>query len=484
MRKALYALTCLFFLFPSADAQYWSKLGSGGNSLKANGDIYVICSDIHSNIYAGGWAWDDSLGVSVYKWDGTSWIELGFGSSALSPYADANIEAIYADTNGNVYAAANHFGTHPGYCYVYKWDGTSWSQLGPGSAFPAADISTIKPDRYGNLYIAGGYSVDSTLLGSNGFVAKWDGTTWSEVGTGASALNANGYIDALFIDTLGNIFAGGGFTDGSCDTTGNLYVAKWDGMSWSMLGSPVIHTYHGEFDIFNILEDTAGNVYASGSFGNDTTRPYVAKWDGLSWSILGDLHFNGAINSMCFDKFGNIYIAGNFTDTTVPAPGPSWAYHPSYVAKWDGTNWSKLGTGSDGINANNPIYSICADTSGYIYAGGGFTDTTISYIDTVPLVDTFAFHPHYIARYGLPPTAVVSVNHLLNLDIYPNPAQHVLNVSAGNIITATTITDATGRIVHTHTWDTRKIQVDISGLMPGAYFLNINRSEVRQFIKE
>lgn len=46
-----------------------------------------------------------------------------------------------------------------------------------------------------------------------------------------------------------------------------------------------------------------------------------------------------------------------------------------YIAKFDGTNWSALGSnGSGNGSLNNLVEALALDGSGNVYAGGGFTD--------------------------------------------------------------------------------------------------------------
>ena len=66
------------------------------------------------------------------------------------------------------------------------------------------------------------------------------------------------------------------------------------------------------------------------------TKPLNAQ----VWGELGGLNAlaaNDHIYSICSDKYGNIYAAGNFKNSQ----------GKRYVALWNGTNWSELG----GLNA-------------------------------------------------------------------------------------------------------------------------------------
>ena len=60
------------------------------------------------------------------------------------------------------------------------------------------------------------------------------------------------------------------------------------------------------------------------------------------------------------DSSGNLYVGGNFTT----AGGVT----VNNIAKWDGTAWFALGTGT-----NSTVSALAADSSGNLYVGGNFT---------------------------------------------------------------------------------------------------------------
>ena len=68
--------------------------------------------------------------------------------------------------------------------------------------------------------------------------------------------------------------------------------------------------------------------------------------------------------------------------------------------------------------------------------------------------------------------------------IYPNPATTQLTIqSTGQPINEITITNLLGQKVYTRNYGTEKVQVDVSGLPAGVYFIKINGTEVRKFVK-
>jgi hypothetical protein len=336
----------------------WSELGGSNNWLMDN-QVFTACTDNNGGIYIAGDFRNLYGKYYVAKWDGSTWKELG-GTNGLA--GSHPIYCLCTDPLGNIYASGN-FENSSGYRYVAKWDGSNWSELGAASSFHADDaIKSICSDPYGNIY-AGGYYTNAS---GKYYVSKWDGSTWSEL-VGTNALSANGEINSICSDNLGNIYVAGDFSNGVSSIIGSKYVAKWDGSAWSELGGT--NALSANSDIYSICSDVAGNIYAAGKFSNGNSsgggNKYVAKWNGISWSELGysnALAANNLIQSICSDAAGNIYAGGDFTN------GFSSLYGSKYVAKWNGTNWSELG-GPNSLATVGVILGICADASGNVYAG-------------------------------------------------------------------------------------------------------------------
>lgn len=290
---------------------------------------------------------------SVYS---QGWEEVGTGSNALK--ANAAIYVTCTDVDGTLYAAGSFTDSvlnTSGHRHVAKWNGTEWSILGTGAnALNAAGaISTMCIDAAHNVYVAGG-----TIKDGRWYVAKWDGTTWSEVGMGIDTLHANGPIHSICLDPSGNLYAAGLFSSG-----GYKYVAKWDGANWTQLGAGT-DTLKATTDINSIVADAAGNIYAAGDF-TLSGYCYVAKWDGTEWSIVGPLGFIHTIWTLHIDAEGYLYAGGFFTN----------AGGKKYVAKWNGTAWSEVGAGANALNANGAIYRIVSDKHGNLYATGAFSNS-------------------------------------------------------------------------------------------------------------
>jgi hypothetical protein len=297
----------------------WIELGAGSNALVINAQINAVVVDATGNVYAGGNFTNTNGQQYVVKWNGTSWTSLGNTNNGIVAN-NGIINTMAVDVSGNVYAGGTFSNSNGG--FVAKWDGKAWSELkGTNSIFPNGWINSITLDASGNVYVA-------ALFGSeaqNQFVAKWDGNSWSKLGSGTNTLNDS--INAIVVATSGNVYAAGAFTDAN----GNGYIAKWDGTTWSELGTGenALIT-RGDQWINSIAVDASENVYAGGYFIDTTSKyeTFVAKWNGASWSELGTSTYPFTwypIFSLTVDSLYNVYSA---------AIDASKEFNELLVAKW------------------------------------------------------------------------------------------------------------------------------------------------------
>ena len=239
----------------------------------------------------------------------------------------------------------------------------NWSRLdGLNGLATNGAILSLNCDASGNVYAAGGFTDSS----GNNYVAHYNGNSWSELGALTGGL-FNSNIYSLCSDSSGNVYAAGVFTDGN----GNNYIAEYNGSNWSKLGMADLNGTSTSEGLYSVCIDPFNHIYAAGGFYNSIGCIYVAEYLDPSLYILGpanQLCINASIYSICSDTSGNIYAAGAFEVN-------SGIY---YVAKYNGNSWSELG-GLNSLSANGIIKSICSDAHGNIYAAGNFTDSIGTY---------------------------------------------------------------------------------------------------------
>jgi hypothetical protein len=111
-----------------------------------------------------------------------------------------------------------------------------------------------------------------------------------------------------------NLYAGGWFT--TAGGTAATNIAKWDGYSWSALGSGMGGTF---YPVVNALAVSGGDLYAGGGFptAGGISANSIAKWNGGSWSALGSGMGSGAFWSPAVYALAvsgtDLYAGGGFT---------------------------------------------------------------------------------------------------------------------------------------------------------------------------
>jgi len=319
-------------------------------------------------LYAGG-SFTTAGGVSanrIAKWDGSSWSPFGSGMnnivSALTVLDDGTGPALYA---GGFFTTAGGLPASR----IAKWDGSSWAPLGSGMNSTVSAI-TIFDDGTGPALYAGGDFTTAGGVSAHG-IAKWDGSAWSPLGSGVNlGSGISGTVGALtvFDDGTGPaLYAGGSF-----NTAGGVSasrIAKWDGSSWTPLGSGM-NGFNGSIVALTVFDDGTGPaLYAGGSFttAGGVSASRIAKWDGSTWTPLGSGVSNDAVFATTIFDDGTgpaLYAGGKF----LTAGGVS----ASKIAKWDGSSWTPLGSGV--MSSAIAALTVFDDGTGpALYAGGAFT---------------------------------------------------------------------------------------------------------------
>ncbi|MBI2928565.1 MAG: Ig-like domain-containing protein [Verrucomicrobia bacterium] len=311
----------------------------------------------------------------VARWTGAQWSPVGPGLNsafALIVFNDGSGPALYA---GGINRAGRRG--------VFKWTGTDWAQLGP---FTFAVISSLAvfDDGSGPALYAGGRE----LPGPG--VIKWDGSTWSAVGRsfGLSIISERGVLAlGVFDDGTGPaLYAGGEFAVArGAPATG---LAKWDGRSWSPVGPGLGSTIPESslpplvFSLTVYDDGTGPALYAGGSFGFDTPSgpvSNIARWDGRDWSPLG----SGIERRIAVADTGPRALAV-FDDGSGPALYAGGLFVKAGgipvngLARWDGLRWSALGNGvvrAQGTPGSVLAMAVFEDGRGLgLFIGGTFGD--------------------------------------------------------------------------------------------------------------
>ncbi|MCH7847663.1 MAG: hypothetical protein IIB53_04790 [Planctomycetes bacterium] len=242
---------------------------------------------------------------------------------------------------------------------IARWDGTTWSPLGSGMNWRVRALTGY----YNGDLIAGGSFTFAGETPAN-YIARWDGTTWSPLGSGMGGGDYYADVQTL-TEYNGELIAGGYFT--TADGMPANGIARWDGASWSPLGNGITGSIHDCPPVVNALAVYNGDLIAGGEFTTAGGMPAssIARWDGTSWSPLGSgmsAPGDETVHSLTVYN-GELIAGGYFTG--------AGGTEASRIARWDGTSWSPLGRGMGG--GQYPYVNAVTVYDGELIAGGWFT---------------------------------------------------------------------------------------------------------------
>ena len=202
---------------------------------------------------------------------------------------------------------------------------------------------------------------------------KWNGTGYDNSLKGQGTVQGlNGIVRCMAEGPDGKIYVGGNFTNAGGVAAAD-YIARWNPVSeeWEAVGVP--NTGAASINTVSCLDfDASGNLYVGGiftNFGDVAAADYFAKWNGTNWTALGS-----GIDSQVYDieisPSGIIYICGGFETAGGDTNCNRIAYYDT-----GSSNWKPLATGF-----NNFVYSIKFLPNNNLYIGGGFTDAAYPYL--------------------------------------------------------------------------------------------------------
>lgn len=304
-----------------------------------------------------------------------SWNRLNYGiNDATFKMAVGKKGEVYAFSDNNLTVANNNAAAvdplRPVRGITY-WDGEKWNALGPvvnlGGSGSIQDLA-VAPN--GDLYATGNFTSIGGVAAAG--VAKWDGSTWSALGTGINALG-----QCIAVAPNGDVYVGGQFT-----TAGGIAavrIARWDGLAWRRVGQ-----YGGlNGTVWSIAISQDGRrLYAGGDFTDENGNPgsgvtRVAQYNiatGL-FSTMGS-GFDGTVRILVISPVSGVVFAGG----TFLNSGSSSV---SLVAEWNGTTWQAMGAGLTSTGSIDVVTDMDFFRDGTLVAVGNFTHSGLQSVRSV-----------------------------------------------------------------------------------------------------
>jgi hypothetical protein len=342
--------------------------------------VWITCVD-GSNAVASasvglpagsGLAWVDPLRLVSGGTCHPGWLQ-SFGVQP-GPGGIVVAQVVYDDGDGPALYLAGFFSVADGLAnLIVRWDGSRWSPLDDGMNQTVRALAVYDDGSGAALYAAGDFTMAGGVAASR--IARWDGLGWTAVGSG---LDNIAFALDVFDDGSGPALYVGGVFQTAFSSTGApvpaTRIAKWDGSSWSALGSGMDNAVTA----FAVYDDGSGPaLYAGGHFftaGGVTVRQ-VARWNGSRWSAVGG-GVGGATNprvnalTVYDDGSGPKLVAGGYFTT---AGGVA----ANRIATWNGSTWASFGGGVGGSGDSTTMRALAVYDAGdgpALYAGGEFAN--------------------------------------------------------------------------------------------------------------
>lgn len=220
-----------------------------------------------------------------------------------------------------------------------------WYALGGGTNGAVTELLRLQN---GDLIVAGEFSdAGGTILTR---VARWNGTTYSAMGSGVDGAATSA------VEFNGDIYLGGTFNSGAAD------LARWTGSAWVYSAA-----FASKYAYVSELHVSSGVLHAAGSMTGFTGTSYgVKRLVNGNWESVGQ-ELNGEIKAV--ETVGGVLVCGGaFTgnyfaqDTTL-----------MHVAALIGNTWVDFAGGLNGTVRDLLVHQ------GYLYAAGDCVGEVATY---------------------------------------------------------------------------------------------------------
>lgn len=333
---------------------------------------------------------------------------------------------------------------------------------------PQGDVSTLAGSSQGYVDARGSEAKFSSLTGicvdaaGNVYVSEYARvrkiTAAGVVTTVAgSSDNDTGYVEGN--GTSARFFS----TTGICvDVSGNLYVADNQSKIRKITPNGDVSTYYNGSSVFIstggiCINNATGELYMTDRYGQ---KIYKILTNGTI-SLFAGSNTMGYVNGLgssaqfnfperiCCDASGNLYVTDNMYLIRKISP----SHVVSTFAGAEGGNVD----GNVSIARFGNLDGICVNTQGIVYTSD-YQNIKIKKITPQGL----GINDNVLSK---------------SIKIYPNPAKEVLNIDMDSFTenTLVTISDVSGKTVHSEKSKGLKTTVNISSFSKGIYFATVTK---------
>ncbi|MCP4614576.1 MAG: hypothetical protein GY845_38335 [Planctomycetes bacterium] len=319
----------------------------------------------------------------IFKRDGATWTEqtklsAGDGATYDCFGSSVSIDGDYAIVGA--YKDDYYGGNDSGSAYIFKRDGSTWTQQAKLNAGDraASDYFGYSVSIDGDYAIVGAYKDDYYGENDSGsaYIFKRDGSTWTQQAKLNAGDRAASDYFGYSVSISGEYVLIGAYRDGY--GSGSAYIFKRNGATWTeqakLTGGDA--AYDARFGISVAMDDDYAVIGANkdAEGGVDTGAAYIFKRDGVTWTQQARLIAGDAAASDYFGYSvsisGACAIIGAYYDDDHGSGSGS-----AYIFRRDGATWTEQDklTAGDAAASDNFGYSVAMD-GGYAIMGAPYDD--------------------------------------------------------------------------------------------------------------
>ncbi|NPA35407.1 MAG: T9SS type A sorting domain-containing protein [Chlorobi bacterium] len=292
-------------------------------SLSDDGSIVAIGAN-----NGGSWSQYGTVRIYQYNSGSNTWVQLGSNINGEASYDQAGISvSLRADGTEVAIGASDNGGN--GYCAghvrVFIYTSNEWQQIGTDIDGDAAEDyfgSSVSLSDDGTVLAVGAYKNDGFDTDAGQVkIFKYDGTSWNQLGSDIYGKAEYGYAGtSVSISSDGNTVA----LTSPVEQTPKVFVYSFDGSSWTQLGDDIPGGYNNYFYSHTVSINSDGSIVAVGSptedpDNDDSNKGQVCVyefdstnkiWTQVSNTIKGESASDGLGNSVSISNDGSIVAAG------------------------------------------------------------------------------------------------------------------------------------------------------------------------------
>ena len=295
----------------ASDGAAWDHFGY---SVAISGDYAIVGAPYYDgDVSASGSAY-------IFQYNGTAWTEQAKINASDGAANDCFGESVAISGDYAIVGACWDDDTvlNSGSAYIFKRDGTAWIEqakinASDGAAYDYFGFDVAISDDYA---VVGAYWDDGAGTDSgSAYIFKRDGTAWTqEAKITASDGAAYGWFGDSVAISGDSVVVGAKGDDGAGTDSGSAYIFKRDGTAWTQ-EAKITASDGAAWDHFGWSVAISGDyavvgAYGDGDAGSMSGSAYIFKRDGTAWTEQAKIT---ASDGAAYDQFGvSVAISGDY----------------------------------------------------------------------------------------------------------------------------------------------------------------------------